>query len=265
MMSYIRTNDRREQMNGNLNAARKPVKNIQLSLRKNDRVEALLDLALSEEAVAEMMHLSKNASSMEDISYICSKLEELGEYKHLVRLAGKLPYREEFHRFLYPRAYWTTVDNLSGKYTIDPLLVLAIVREESRFDAEARSPAGALGLMQIMPQTASSLNTRLKLGMHSTRDILQVKNNLHAGIYYLGNLMKEFGSFAHAVAAYNAGEDMVKKWIQKGHYKSADEFIEDIPYAETRTYVKRVLTTFFEYKRASVPDGEILHIEREKL
>jgi soluble lytic murein transglycosylase len=64
-------------------------------------------------------------------------------------------------------------------------------------------------------------------------------------------LIKEFGSYAYALAAYNAGEEKVRKWIQKGNYKSIDEFIEDIPYSETRNYVKRIMTTFFEYKRSS--------------
>jgi soluble lytic murein transglycosylase-like protein len=89
--------------------------------------------------------------------------------------------------------------------------------------------------------------------------------SVHVGAYYLSHLIKEFGSYPYAIAADNAGEEIVRKWIQKGGYRSADEFIEDIPYNETRDYVKRVLTSFFEYKRVSSTGGNILEIPFEKL
>jgi soluble lytic murein transglycosylase len=168
----------------------------------------------------------------------------------MVNLAIKLPYTEKLHHLLYPLAYWDSVKGFSIKYSIDPLLVLSVAREESRFDTKARSPAGALGLMQLMPRTAYRFSSKLKLGIHTTQQIYDTKNNLHIGIYYLSNLINEFGSYSHALAAYNAGEEAVGKWMQKGNYKSIDEFIEDIPYNETKNYVKRVITTFFEYKRA---------------
>jgi soluble lytic murein transglycosylase len=168
----------------------------------------------------------------------------------MVNLAIKLPYTENLHHLLYPLAYWDSVKGFSIKYSIDPLLVLSVAREESRFDTKARSPAGALGLMQLMPRTAYRFSSKLKLGIHTTQQIYDTKNNLHIGIYYLSNLINEFGSYSHALAAYNAGEEAVRKWMQKGNYKSIDEFIEDIPYNETKNYVKRVITTFFEYKRA---------------
>ncbi len=92
-----------------------------------------------------------------------------------------------------------------------------------------------------------------------------MRNNLNVGILYLGNLVREFGSYAPAIASYNAGEDIVKKWLKAGHYKSADEFIEDIPYLETRNYVKRVLTTFSEYRRLFSSDDVTTDIPIEKL
>lgn len=269
VMSYVRTKGHKEQ--SSIADVQKfvktitPVKGTPLALKKIERIEALLDLGLSKEALSEMILISKNTDSLENILYICSKFLELGEYKHVVRSAVKVPYNDELHHFLYPLAYRGIVEDFSGKYNIDPLLVLSIIREESRFDSEARSPAGALGLMQLMPQTAYRLNTKLKLGINSSHDIFNVKNNLHAGIYYLSHLMKEFGSYAYALAVYNAGEEVVKKWLQKGSYKSVDEFIEDIPYSETRNYVKRVLTTFFEYKRASATADGIIEIPVEKL
>jgi soluble lytic murein transglycosylase len=232
---------------------------------KNDRVEALFDLGLSKEALLELIYISENTSSMEDLLYICSKFQEQGEYKYLVRLAVKVPHVEELRRFRYPLAYWDIVEGLSGRYSIDPLLVLSVVREESRFDSEAKSIAGALGLMQIIPRTAYRLDNNLKLGINDSHEMLDVKNNLHLGIFYLRNLINEFGSYSHALAAYNAGEETVRKWLRKGNYKSADEFIEDIPYSETRNYVKRVITTFFEYKRISSIEDGMVKFSFEKL
>jgi len=76
------------------------------------------------------------------------------------------------------------------------------------------------------------------------------------GSYYLRSLFNEFHSLPHSLAAYNAGELAVRKWQERGNYKSVDEFIEDIPYAETRNYVKKVLTSYFQYKKLSSVDRE---------
>jgi soluble lytic murein transglycosylase len=233
--------------------------------QKNPRVEALSSLGFTREALAELIHFSRNVSSWEETLYACSRFEEFGNYSYSVRLAAKAPYSDNMHQFLYPRAYWVTVDRLSKKYELDPYLVLSVMREESRFDPNARSFAGALGLMQLMPRTASRLDNRLGLGADSTAKILNVQNNLHLGIYYLSRLVKEFGSYTYAVAAYNAGEEAVKRWRSRTEYQSADEFVEDIPYAETRNYVKKVMSTFFEYKRISSDKDGGIEIPLEKL
>ncbi|MEW6163357.1 MAG: transglycosylase SLT domain-containing protein [Nitrospirota bacterium] len=225
--------------------------------KKLDRVEALFELGLSREALLELTHISRAATSIEDLLYIGSKFQDIGEYKYMVSLTKSLPYTERLHQLLYPFAYWDTVEGISQKHGVDPLLVLSIIREESMFDPDARSTAGAVGLMQLMPQTAFRLDSNLQLGINNTSLICNIKNNIHLGTYYLSILIKEFGSYTYALAAYNAGEENVKRWIQKGNYKSIDEFIEDIPYSETRNYVKRVITTFFEYKRSSVGEGAI--------
>jgi peptidoglycan lytic transglycosylase len=224
------------------------------SSRKIERIEHLFDLGLQSEAFSEMIHISKNTSSVDDLFYLCSKFQELGEYKSSVRLASKIPNTDTVHHFLYPLAFKDSIETLSAQYALDPFLSLAIVREESRFDYEAQSPAGAVGLMQLMPGTAFRLDRELKVGLRHSRDLTDIQKNLHIGIYYLSSLVREFGAYPQAIAAYNAGEEAVRRWLQKGNYKSADEFIEDIPYNETKNYVKRVLTTFFEYKRRYAKD-----------
>ena len=269
IMSYARVKVSLEKSRINENQKFKnsitTVKRIPIVPKKIDRIEALFDLGLSQEALLELIHVSKEISSIEDLQYICSKFQELGEYKYLVKLVEKVPYMEELHQFRYPLAYREIIEDLSERYKIDPFLVLSVVREESRFDPEVKSIAGAIGLMQLMPQTAFRLDGKLKLGIKSTHQIVDVKNNLHIGICYLSNLVKEFGSYTYAIAAYNAGEEIVKMWLQKRNYKSVDEFIEDIPYNETRNYVKRVISTFFEYKRFFSTKDDVIEISLEKL
>jgi soluble lytic murein transglycosylase len=218
-------------------------------IQKNNRIEALLELGFSKEGLLELEHAAKSPTSVAEILYFCAKFYELGEFGQLVRLSYKLPDSKEKHFYRYPLAYWETIEKLSKRYHVDPYLVLAVIREESRFDARAKSPAGALGLMQLMPATAKRFDGSLGVGIRRTNDILQVSKNLHIGIYYLGLLVKEFGSYTRAVAAYNAGEEAVRRWQKKGGYQSFDVFVEDIPYYETKKYVKRVIASFFEYKR----------------
>jgi soluble lytic murein transglycosylase len=230
-----------------------------------ERIEYLFALGLQNEALSEMTHLSKNTRSFDDILYLCSKFEESGEYRSSVRLAGRIPNSDMVRHFLYPRAYKDSIEALSAQYSLDPFLVLSIVREESRFDYEARSPAGAIGLMQLMPGTAFRLDRKLNLGIRYSRDLNDIRKNLRIGTYYLSALVREFGAYPQAIAAYNAGEETVRKWLQKGKYKSTDEFIEDIPYRETRNYVKRVLTTFFEYKRSYAKDPHTVSLTLESM
>jgi soluble lytic murein transglycosylase len=229
---------------------------------KFDRVEALWSIGMNKEASWELTLLSKSISTPEDFIYVVTKLQQLGDFSQAIRLASRIPYSEKLHRFWYPLAFWETVQRTSGKYSLDPFIVLSIMREESRFDADARSVAGARGLMQIMPQTAYVLDRRLKLGIVKESQINDVDINVHLGIFYLRSLFNEFeSSLAHVLAAYNAGARIVWKWRQRGNYRSVDEFIEDISYPETRNYVKKVITSYFQYRKFSSPGASDADLE----
>ncbi len=219
-----------------------------------ERVEHLVDLGFRAEAITEMVQLSKNAGSLDELALLCAKFEELGAYKYSIRLAATAPQSAQVSHFLYPYAFKDLVDAAAAERDVDPLLVLAIAREESRFDEDARSPAGAIGLMQLMPPTAMRLDRALNIGIYRSHDLTDAKKNLHIGAHYLRALLREFGSYPQAIAAYNAGEERVRKWLEKGKYRSADEFIEDIPFMETRQYVKRVLASLYEYKKRYAND-----------
>jgi soluble lytic murein transglycosylase len=220
-----------------------------------DRFTILTELGMKEDAVAELVRLSNRVSRPDAILYLCRTLQEAGAYKRSIGLVSKLS--EEMgskwgngvniNDILYPLAFWPTVSEISQRYTIDPLILLSVIREESRFDPFAQSIAGALGLMQIMPHTAFTLDKKLKIDISRNAEIYDIRNNITIGAYYLNSLLKEFNSLPEALAAYNAGHDKVREWLRDGNYTSFDEFIEDIPYDETRNYVKRVLMTYATY------------------
>jgi soluble lytic murein transglycosylase len=231
-------------------------------IKKSERIEAMISLDMQKEAVIELVFASRKIETPEELVYIITKLQELGEYRRAISLASQIPYSEKMHKFWYPLAYWDSVEPIAKKYNIDPLVALSVMREESRFDAGAKSAAGAYGLMQLMPQTAYRLDRTLKLGITRPSHLTVIGNNIHLGSFYLRSLFNDFHSLPHVLAAYNAGELAVKMWQARGNYRSVDEFIEDIPYAETRNYVKKVLTSYFQYKKLSFVDrdGAVLDI-----
>jgi soluble lytic murein transglycosylase len=220
-----------------------------------DRVEALLALDMTDEAVVELGCLSRKVNSLAGTDYVVARLLQLGQYRRAIGIATRGRYSDELRRFWYPLAYWDDVEAVARKQEIDPFMLLAVMREESRFDAAAKSVAGARGLMQIMPGTAYRLDKTLKLGIRRPSQIHDAENNITLGAFYLKSLFNEFGSFARVLAAYNAGEAITRQWEQQGNYKSDDEFIEDIPYPETRNYVKKVITSYFEYRKSVSSDS----------
>ncbi len=220
-----------------------------------ERFGILLALDMKEEAINELIRSSTRTSSPEVLLSLYHSLQEAGAYKTAITLASRFSdekrpggnERMDLDDILYPFAYWPTISEISSQYKLDPLILLSVIREESRFDPDARSVAGALGLMQIMPHTAYTLDKKLKTDLSENSGICDIRRNITIGAYYLNSLLKEFGSLPAVLAAYNAGEEKVREWLKEGNYHSYDEFIEDIPYDETRNYVKRVLLTYAAY------------------
>ncbi|KJU87662.1 soluble lytic murein transglycosylase [Candidatus Magnetobacterium bavaricum] len=221
------------------------------------RLAVLLELNIEDAIKTESLHIIRNADKYNNEVMLEAgmMLNEAHMYRHSVLLAGKLPYSRKVHRLLYPYAYRDIVDEASHRNSINPLLILSLTREESRFQDDAFSPAGAIGLMQLMPSTAAKYSGKVGERISDKRDLFNVRKNILIGSYYLTQLVGESGCVPMALASYNAGESAVEKWLRDGKYAAIDEFIEDIPYDETRNYVKRVLKTYFQYTRASNPDN----------
>jgi len=215
-----------------------------------ERVEILLGAGLRDEALSELSILADKSFDPGSLIQISSKMKELGAYRRAMLVAAKLPPELQPKEVLYPAAFWQEVERASAKNGIDPYLVLSVMREESRFEPRVSSPAGALGLMQLMPETAEYLAKALNITLLGLEGIYSVENNVELGAFYLKRLLDEFGSVPIALAAYNAGERAVRGWIEAGRYESPDEFIEDIPYGETKNYVKRIIGAYCNYRGA---------------
>jgi len=213
------------------------------------RIQVLEDLGFKSEALTEIISTTNRNLPEQEIACLSFYLKKMNDFKTSISIATRISYREDLHELYYPPAYWKVVEEAARTNDIDPLLILSIMREESRFAPEARSVAGALGLLQLMPQTASRMSAHAHVLLKQADDLYDIRTNVLIGSYYLKSLISHFDSVPLAIAAYNAGEEAIKDWLAAGRYLSADEFIEDIPYDETRNYVKKVMTSYFEYMR----------------
>jgi soluble lytic murein transglycosylase len=212
-----------------------------------ERIEALALLGMRDEAVNEIIDLLKRNKDKNDFLYLGYKAMELGEYSKVIAFAEQKTNRE-FFPYSFPFGFGDIIEEYAGSRNVDKYLVAAVIREESRFDPKAESWAGAIGLMQLMPATAYRLKKDIHLLIKDRSEIQDVKKNILLGTHYLSLLIKEFKDLPLAIAAYNAGENTLKKWVAKYNKDDLIEFIENIPYKETKLYVKKVLRSYWRYR-----------------
>ena len=157
-------------------------------------------------------------------------------------LEVKPPFDDLRWRLIYPLHYYDIVCKYRGNN--NPIILQSILKEESHFNQYAGSSVGASGLMQLMPSTYSEVAKRFNL----QGDIQTPENNIEAGSVYYEGLKKVLGNKdLYAISAYNGGIGSVTKWFSKLVYNDTDEFVEQIPYPETKNYVKKVLRTYWVY------------------
>ena len=156
---------------------------------------------------------------------------------------------EMLSQLLFPTPYLRQITELSYKYAVPKELIYSIIRQESAFDRYARSPADAFGLMQLLPRVAQETAELSDVPYSSVEDLYHPKTNLSLGIFHLRQLLDKFDNqFIMAVASYNAPEDAVRNWVKDRFHDNPVEFIEDIPYKETRLYVKLVMRNLIFYQ-----------------
>jgi soluble lytic murein transglycosylase len=185
-----------------------------------------------------------------------------GKYLSGIDLAAKLENRKSsadlaqfeqikrqssYWNALYPLPYWNTIEERSQQNQLNPLLTISVMRQESRFEPDIKSVAGALGLMQLMPATAAQEAKSLNL---SSYNLQTPKDNILLGTTYLAKMHERHANNSMlAVASYNAGPGNVGKWLQEKRDLDSDVFVEEIPFSETQWYVKNVFGNYWNYLR----------------
>jgi len=216
----------------------------------------LVDLAVRE--------LDKAASDDEDKSWLPAETAQLyidtGHYDRAIEVmkrsvpsyfAVDLPnLPREYWEALFPRPYWTDLKKFAVANDLDPYLVASLIRQESEFNPIAVSRANAVGLMQLLPRTGKLVAHQVDLKRYSASQLYTPTVNLQLGTHYFRGMVNQFGgSFEYALAAYNAGTDRVEEWMGQGKYRDTAEFVESIPFTETREYVQAIMRNASVYRQ----------------
>jgi soluble lytic murein transglycosylase len=171
-------------------------------------------------------------------------------YRALRALKRAMPYASTasidsiplaYWHILYPQPYWDTIKAESAKNNLDPYLVASLIRQESEFDPSVISYANAYGLMQLLPSVGKAMAREEGLTHFQTFQLLDPDTNIRLGTRYLRQMLDRFGGVEeYALAAYNAGDYRVSDWQAAGPYHGIDEFVESIPFTQTREYVEAI-------------------------
>ena len=223
------------------------------------RVRVLLEAGLVEDAGSEARGLAARAKRREDRLALAALLQDAGQFDAAQRVildayslalaAGPAGGEPDLWWAAYPQAFAPEVERAAARHGIPPQLLYAVMREESGFRPRALSVVGARGLVQLMPETGRNLATRLGAANFAVDELFVPARNLELGAAYLAELLARFdGRVSAAVASYNAGPDAVARWLARDAALDEDEWIESIPYDQTRAYAKRVLRSFAIYQ-----------------
>ncbi|ABA22661.1 Lytic transglycosylase, catalytic [Trichormus variabilis ATCC 29413] len=192
-----------------------------------------------------------------------------GEYLSGINLISKLEDRETpeeqaeyqalskqitYWQARYPFPYLKEIEKWSSERELNPLLVTALMRQESRFEAKIKSVVGATGLMQVMPDTAKWIASKIPLDI-KTINLENPNDNVMLGTWYLDHTHEQYGNNSMlAIASYNAGPGSVARWLKTLPNQDPDEFVEAIPFNETRDYVRQVFGNYWNYLRLYNPE-----------
>lgn len=166
-------------------------------------------------------------------------------------VSGLLVYNSNWFqkKYIYPLPYQGIIYRYALDNNVDPFLIAGVIRTESKFFPQARSPKGALGLMQMMPETAEWVAEQVEYHEFSMVDLEEPEISIRFGTWYLSSLKKEFqGNEVLMLAAYNGGRGNVRQWMSKNSWTMDFQEIQQIPFKETREYVERVLRSKQHYQ-----------------
>ena len=170
-----------------------------------------------------------------------------------------------YWKILFPQQYWSAIEQDSVKNGLDPYMVASLIRQESEFNPTAISPANAFGLMQLLPSVGRSMAKEEGIHHFNEMELLNPETNIRLGTRYLKQTLDKFdGQPPYAFAAYNAGDSRVTDWQSIGKYHGMDEFVESIPFTETRDYVQAILRNESIYRELNGRASPVSSTEQQK-
>lgn len=222
------------------------------------KAQLLANAALYDFAVAEMQAASAGSPPWEAKS-VAEIYNEQGSYIRAIEtlkravpgyFAADIPQiPRPVWEGLFPRPFWQELTRDAAANQLDPHIVASLIRQESEFNPSAISTANAMGLMQLLPSVGKGLAKQMKIKHFSTDELLVADTNLRLGTRYFRQMVDHFGGqVEYALAAYNAGEDRVDDWRKNGNFADVEEFVESIPFTQTREYVQAIMRNAVIYK-----------------
>lgn len=183
----------------------------------------------------------------------------------LIAFIGILFYNSTFFaRQLYPIHFVQEIRDSAANYDVDPFLIAAIIRTESNYQLGQESRKGAIGVMQLMPDTAEWIVDAGGHPKHTLDELHRVDVNINLGSWYVSWLLKQYkGNKLYSIAAYNAGQGNVNKWREAGTWDGTAEHINQIPFGETRHYVQRVIYYWKKYHKLYEDEWKVPPIQKE--
>jgi soluble lytic murein transglycosylase len=218
------------------------------------RARQLWAAGLPEMAVSELRWASQRfKQDRRSITYIisCIYSNNSDHHRAIANMRGIIPeyanmpieaLPDNIWQLMFPMHHLELVSTQAAKREVDPWLVMGLIRQESAFKENARSSANARGLMQILPSTGSKLARQVRIPRYSSGKLYQAETNIALGTYFLASLIERYQKTELALAAYNAGGTRVDRWLKEFGDVDMPEFVEKIPFSETRGYIKQVLT-----------------------
>lgn len=237
--------------------------------RALERVDLLREIGKDDLVRYEVGRLREHYRDRDGALYaLAEALNKRGETYTAIRIGWDIHAREgawnrRLLKIIYPFPYQSIIMAEAAERGLDPYLVAGLIRQESMFHPSIASPAGAIGLMQIMPATGRDLAKQAGINSYDESLLEQPEVNLHLGTIYLAELIRRFGAdrVVSALAAYNAGPHRVQRWRQFPEYSNEELFAERIPFAETRDYVKivqqnaRLYAALYDDSQSSPAEG----------
>lgn len=227
-------------------------------VKRFEKARRLIDVGLYEWAKWELYEIEKKTRNKDYLRALMAEYEKIGQFHRSVqiafnhfaraRLEGGIENQRALWEKAYPKAFQEYVDEFSGKFDVPQEMIWSIMRAESTFRRDAVSPVGAMGLMQVMPKTGQKIAELMGERKFDPKDLLEPPTAIKMGTRYLQRLWRKFnGNRALVAGGYNAGPHRILMWLSRFGTLDLDEFIEHIPFLETRNYIKKVVSNYQIY------------------